>query len=156
MRVTSGQHGGALCRDDGNGGYVGEPSCVEGESERLGHVSDLKQGGKAKWVGRPVLKLNFELKLFPKMTLNVTLGKSSGHRHSRTVFCGPRARGAPESAHHRLGLPTPQSELLRTWRRTRCYASSQVFANVCVEGCKLSSQKENAKHTSRTSDEVSA
>lgn len=55
-------------------------------------------------MGRPVLKLNFELRLFPKMTLNVTLGKSSGHRHSRTVFCGPRARGAPESAHHRLGL----------------------------------------------------
>lgn len=93
---------------------VGVPCCVEGESERLGHVSDLKQGGKAKWVGRSVLKLNFELRLFPKMTLNVTLGKSSAHRYSDTVFCcprSPRARGAPESAHHRLGLPTPKRAL---------------------------------------------
>lgn len=114
MLVTSRQDGDAHCRDDGNVGYVGGPSCAEGESERLGHVSDLKQGGKAKWVGRSVLKLNFELRLFPKMTLNVTLGKSSAHRYSRTVFCcprGPRARGAPESAHHRLGLPTPKREL---------------------------------------------
>lgn len=65
---------------------------------RLGHVSDLKQGGKAKWVGRSVLKLNFDLRPFPKMALDVTLGKLSTHRHSRTVFAGPRGPRAPPRA----------------------------------------------------------
>lgn len=47
---------------------------------RLGHVSDLRQGGKANWVDRSVSKSNFDLRPFPKMSLNVTLGDLSAHR----------------------------------------------------------------------------
>lgn len=46
MRVTSGQDGDAHGQDDGNGGYVGGPTCVEGESEGSGMFLISNRGGK--------------------------------------------------------------------------------------------------------------
>lgn len=41
-------------------------------------------------MGKSVLKLNFDLRLFPKMALNVTLGELPTHCYYRTmVFSGP-------------------------------------------------------------------
>lgn len=107
-RVTSGNVGGADCHDDDSSGCVGLPTWRKGEREsRLGRVSDLKQGRKAKWVGKSVLKLNFDLRPFPKMSLNVTLGELSAHRyyHRAGVLWPPWPPWSPARAGP-LSLPS--------------------------------------------------